>query len=96
MRHLEFAAGPADEKKRLDVFLASQQAELSRSRIKKLIEDHHVTINGQPARVSTPLKTGDRIVLVNQDGVRSGTVRIKLAGIGQLAVFWRRPAQEAT
>ena len=69
MRHLEFAAGPADEKKRLDVFLASQQAELSRSRIKKLIEDHHVTINGQPARVSTPLKTGDRVRLDLPDAV---------------------------
>ena len=39
MRHFEFSATPADEKKRLDVFLAAVQAEASRTRIQKLIEE---------------------------------------------------------
>jgi len=63
MRHFEFSAGQADEKKRLDVFLAAVQAEASRTRIQKLIEEGRVAVNGQPARGSTPLKAGDHVTL---------------------------------
>ncbi len=63
MRHFEFSAGPADEHKRLDVFLASVQDEASRSRIKKLIEENRVAVNGLAARASTLLKAGDRVTL---------------------------------
>jgi thiosulfate reductase/polysulfide reductase chain A len=51
--------------------------------LSSLFPENDVWINRKAARAlpgfeSDPLKTGDRIVLVNQDGVRSGAVRIKL------------------
>ncbi|MBI1799913.1 MAG: RluA family pseudouridine synthase [Candidatus Eisenbacteria bacterium] len=46
---------------RLDRFLASAQADLSRSRIQSLIREGRVAVNGEPARASTRLKTGDRV-----------------------------------
>ena len=37
---------------RLDVFLAEQSPDLSRSRIRKLIDDGHVTVDGRPGKAS--------------------------------------------
>ncbi|WP_457756371.1 RluA family pseudouridine synthase [Thermodesulfatator indicus] len=53
---------PADEGKRLDVFLAENISELTRSQAKKIIESGHVKIDGKV--VSKPrhkIKAGDRI-----------------------------------
>lgn len=49
---------------RLDVFLASRQAGLSRSRIQTLIKSGHVRVNGIPSKSSHVLRVGDRVSLV--------------------------------
>lgn len=49
---------------RLDVFLAESNAELTRSRIQKLILDGNITVNGGPAKANYKLHQGDKIELV--------------------------------
>jgi 23S rRNA pseudouridine1911/1915/1917 synthase len=48
---------------RLDVFLAKENPELSRSHIQKLITGEQVTVNGDPVRSSYRVKPGDEVVL---------------------------------
>jgi 23S rRNA pseudouridine1911/1915/1917 synthase len=49
---------------RLDAFLASQaELGLSRSRIKGLIEEGHVSVNAQPPKTSQTLREGDQVRL---------------------------------
>ena len=48
---------------RLDVFLAEQSPDLSRSRIRKLIDDGYVTVDGRPGKPSTRLDVGQTITL---------------------------------
>ncbi|MYD52260.1 MAG: RluA family pseudouridine synthase [Dehalococcoidia bacterium] len=48
---------------RLDVFLAEQSPDLSRSRIRKLIDDGHVTVDGRPGKASTRLAAGQTVTL---------------------------------
>jgi 23S rRNA pseudouridine1911/1915/1917 synthase len=58
-----YVAEPEDEQARIDVFLADQSPELSRSRIQKLIAAGLVSVNGQAVRSSYRLKAGDRVYL---------------------------------
>jgi 23S rRNA pseudouridine1911/1915/1917 synthase len=55
------AAGDAG--RRLDVFLAAETPELSRSHIQKLIAEGMAEVNGTPARSSYRLKPADSVVL---------------------------------
>ena len=48
---------------RLDVFLAEQSPDLSRSRIRKLIDDGHVTVDCRPCKASTRLVAGQKVTL---------------------------------
>ena len=48
---------------RLDRFLATAQAELSRTRLQGLIRDGRVHVNGRPARASHRLRNGDDVTL---------------------------------
>ena len=63
MQTLRYVIDAAGHNKRLDVFLSEAQAEISRSRLKKLIEEELVSVNGSPARAKQKLKKGDRIEL---------------------------------
>lgn len=54
------AQGPC---KRLDVFLCSVQKELTRSAVKRLIEEGHARVNGKTAKASEGVKEGDEITL---------------------------------
>ena len=50
--------------KRLDVFLSEQTEEITRSRIKKLIEDGNVAVNGATVlKAGAEIKTGDSVSL---------------------------------
>ncbi len=49
---------------RIDIFLASQVEDLTRSRVQELIRQRLVEVNGAPVKASHRLKTGDRIDLV--------------------------------
>jgi len=46
---------------RLDAFLAAEIAELTRSRIQKLIGDGEITVNGLPVRSNYKLRLGDSV-----------------------------------
>jgi 23S rRNA pseudouridine1911/1915/1917 synthase len=61
-----FTAGPESGKQRLDAFLAAAlpDSALSRSRIKELIEQEAVRVNGVPTKVAYRLREGDRIAVV--------------------------------
>ncbi|MDF7807515.1 RluA family pseudouridine synthase [Pontiellaceae bacterium B12219] len=51
----------AGAKMRLDAFLASAQADLSRSQCKALIENERVTVNGAKCKPNTKLRNGDEV-----------------------------------
>ena len=54
--------------KRLDVFLSEQTEELTRSRLKKLIDSGNVLVNGTPAtKAGADVKTGDEITVTIPD-----------------------------
>ncbi len=54
---------------RLDAFMASQLPELSRSSLKRLIEEQQVLVDGKPARSSLRLKGGEKVALHLPDPV---------------------------
>jgi len=49
---------------RLDRYVCHKLAELSRTRIQKLIADGHITVNDQVAKAGLKLNTGDRLKVV--------------------------------
>ncbi|KKM12414.1 pseudouridine synthase [Clostridiales bacterium PH28_bin88] len=51
------------EGERLDVYLAREVPDLSRSRVQKLVADGLVTVNGNVAKANYRVKANDRIVL---------------------------------
>jgi 23S rRNA pseudouridine1911/1915/1917 synthase len=57
----EFVITEGEKPKRLDVFLANRERDLSRSAVQRLIEKGRVQLNGEPARASQKIKPGDRI-----------------------------------
>lgn len=63
MTEHRFVAGPDDAGQRLDTFLAGVVADLSRSRIQKLIDDGHCTVGGRPAKRGWKLEPGDEVLL---------------------------------
>ncbi len=56
--------------KRLDVFLSEQTEDFTRSRLKKLIEEGQVSVNGRETRkAGAEIKTGDNVVVCIPDAV---------------------------
>ena len=47
--------------KRLDIFVADELENLSRSLVQKLIKDGHVTVNGKKVKPSWPLSAGETV-----------------------------------
>ncbi len=58
-----FDAGEGDAGRRLDVYLAGENTELSRSHIQKLVAGGLVEVNGLPARAGYRIKPGDSLVM---------------------------------
>jgi len=56
-----FTVTPSDAKTRLDIFLLQRLPDLTRSRIKNLIEDGLVSLNDMPAKAGVKVKGGDEI-----------------------------------
>ena len=59
---MTFVVPAAAEGARLDQWLAGQGLPLSRSQIKRRIDEGEVTVNGRPGRPSLKLRAGDEIV----------------------------------
>ncbi len=56
--------------KRLDVFLSEQTEDFTRSRLKKLIEDGYVSVNGNKiTKAGTEIKLGDSVIVTVPDAV---------------------------
>jgi len=60
-RHVAATASPADMGRRLDVWLAARLPELSRTRIKTLIDEGHVQVDGVARKASHRLKLGEHV-----------------------------------
>ncbi|MDI6906224.1 MAG: RluA family pseudouridine synthase [Thermoanaerobacterales bacterium] len=56
-------ADEEDSGLRLDVFLANEHSDLTRSRIQHLIRENRATVNGVPARQAYRLRAGDIVAL---------------------------------
>ena len=63
----EFLVKAPDAGKRLDLFLAGQGLDFSRSQIQKWGEEGGVTVNGHPAKAGYRLKTGEQVVLTPKE-----------------------------
>lgn len=61
--HHTYVASPQDQGIRLDLFLAIQNPELTRSHLKRIIDQEHVFLNGKPAKAGARLRGGDIIDL---------------------------------
>src|SRR5262245_35462721 len=60
-RHVAATVAAGEAGQRLDVWLASRLPELSRSRIKVLIDEGHVEVDGADRKASHRLKPGERV-----------------------------------
>ena len=59
----EFLITAGEKPKRLDVFLANREPDLSRSAIQRFIELGRIQVNGQAVKPSQKIKPGDRITM---------------------------------
>ena len=57
----EIIVEQSEEKNRLDSYIASKDLELSRSMIKKLLEDGKITVNGEITKASYKVQLNDKI-----------------------------------
>ena len=73
-RTLERQVTPAEAGERLDRFLATAQADLSRSRVQALIRDGRAHVNGRAAVASRVLKPGDHVSLAIPDAPDAGRI----------------------
>ena len=62
-KKVEITVDKSHAKSRLDIFLTEQDIALSRSQIKKLIDDNCVLVNGFSAKAGLKLNTGDKVEL---------------------------------
>jgi 23S rRNA pseudouridine1911/1915/1917 synthase len=60
-REAFYSISEQEKDRRIDMFLASREKDLTRSRIQSLIKDQAVKINGIPVKTSYRLKTDDQI-----------------------------------
>ena len=63
MEQYEYKVDADSSRERLDVFLSAQQTEISRSRLKKLIVEGRVTVNGLKRPVGYKVREGDQITI---------------------------------
>jgi 23S rRNA pseudouridine1911/1915/1917 synthase len=61
---IELLVPPAKEKQRLDLFLTNQLAGITRARIKNLIDDGKVTVDGETTKAGYMVRPGERIIIL--------------------------------
>jgi 23S rRNA pseudouridine1911/1915/1917 synthase len=60
---LELMVPAAQGKQRLDLFLASKLPAVTRAKLKKLIDDQHISIDGQPTKAGHLVRPGEVILV---------------------------------
>jgi 23S rRNA pseudouridine1911/1915/1917 synthase len=63
MQHYEFEVNETSIKKRLDVFLSENLQDISRSRLKKLIDENCVTVNAKSRPAGYKMRLGEKVEL---------------------------------
>ncbi len=63
MEEYQFTVDEDSSRERLDVFLSAQQTQISRSRLKKLIVEGRVRVDGVERRVGYKVRAGEKITL---------------------------------
>ena len=63
MQQYKFEVDEASNKKRLDVFLSENLQEISRSRLKKLIDENCVTVNAKSRPAGYKIRRGEKVEL---------------------------------
>ncbi len=63
MEERVLSVSPAESCRRLDTYLARKIPSLTRSQIKRLIEDGNVLVDGRPSKPATPVRGGEEIRL---------------------------------
>ncbi|HPL63615.1 MAG: RluA family pseudouridine synthase [Syntrophales bacterium] len=71
-RFCDFRVTAQDQGVRLDVFLSGQDVALSRSRIKRMVEERLVFVNGREAKAGQKLREGDMVRLLMRDAAAPG------------------------
>ena len=61
MQHHMFEVDETSDKKRLDVFLSKCLPDISRSRLKKLIEDGRVKVNSKSRTAGYKIRTKEKV-----------------------------------
>ncbi len=64
---------------RLDAYVASKVPGISRSRARRLIEEKYVTLDGSPARPSTRVRVGQRVIAELPDASMPGDLPQRIA-----------------
>lgn len=62
-QHERYEAGPEEKGTRLDLFVCQKRPDLTRSHIQKLLEEDHLTVNGNKVKAGYKIRTGDVIEL---------------------------------
>lgn len=70
----ELIVAPAEDGERLDKLLASRVIAASRSTLRRWIDEEHVLIDGQPARASSRMRAGMRILVTPMDPPTSDAI----------------------
>lgn len=65
----EFEVGPGEAGSRLDVCLAGRARSLSRSRVRRLIDEGRALVNGRPLKAGYKLRAGERVSLEWEEDV---------------------------
>jgi 23S rRNA pseudouridine1911/1915/1917 synthase len=73
MEQYEFKVASVSSRERLDIFLSAKHLKISRSRLKKLIIDGRVTVNGVVRAVGYKVREGDQVTLQVPASVPLGT-----------------------
>src|SRR5712692_8240928 len=63
-RRVGTTVGAAEAGRRLDLWLAAQLPDLSRTRIRALVDGGHVSVNGAARKAAHRLKAGERVEAV--------------------------------
>jgi len=60
----EILVTPGETTKRLDQFLTNRESYFSRTALKRLILEGHITVGGHTVKPSHKIKPGDRILII--------------------------------
>ncbi|MBW2631435.1 MAG: RluA family pseudouridine synthase [Deltaproteobacteria bacterium] len=62
-RELKFRVSPAESGKRLDIFLSQRDVFVTRSQVKRAIDERQVQVNGVEVKPACRLKNGDMVIV---------------------------------